>query len=61
MFMLTSFIKGHPKAALLVLACGVAWTIKPSAIAKAGEHILGAAIRLGFELFDADDMLSGIG
>ena len=51
----------HPKTTIAVLTCVLAWAINSSAAERAGERLLGAALRVGFALFDAEDMLNGIG
>jgi hypothetical protein len=54
-------MKDHPKTTVAVVACVLAWAINGSVGARAGERLLSAAIRVGFELLGGADMLVGIG
>lgn len=54
-------MKQYPKLALLVATCCVVWLLKPSGPVTAGEWLLEALVRLGFKLFDGEEMLLGIG
>ena len=58
---LTALVKDHPKTTLIMVACVLAWAINTAALTKAGEQLLSATIRVGFELLDGEDLLVGIG
>jgi hypothetical protein len=54
--MLTSLIKEHPKTTLAVIACGLAWVVKPSVVVLARQRVLGGAIRLGFDVLEGGEV-----
>ena len=58
---LTALVKDHPKTTLIMVACVLVWAINTAALTQAGEQLLSAMIRVGFELLDGEDMLVGIG
>ena len=54
-------MKDHPKTTIIMAACILVWAIKSPIVTQIGEQLLGATIRVGFELFDGEDLLVGIG
>jgi hypothetical protein len=58
---LAALMKEHPKTTLITVACILAWAVNTAVVTRTVEQLLSATIRVGFKLFDGEDMLLGIG